>query len=39
MAEFMPLIMFLCVCLVLLSGYPVAFSLGGTALAFASSAN
>ena len=35
MAEFMPLIMFLCVCLVLLSGYPVAFSLGGTALAFA----
>ncbi|TDY03683.1 TRAP transporter large permease [Thiohalophilus thiocyanatoxydans] len=35
MAELMPLLMFLCVGLVLLSGYPVAFSLGGTALAFA----
>ncbi|NNF96006.1 MAG: TRAP transporter large permease subunit, partial [Halobacteria archaeon] len=35
MAEYMPFIMFLCVGLVLLSGYPVAFSLGGTALAFA----
>lgn len=35
MAEYMPLIMFFCVGLVLLSGYPVAFSLGGTALAFA----
>ena len=35
MAEAMPFIMFLCVGLVLLSGYPVAFSLGGTALAFA----
>jgi tripartite ATP-independent transporter DctM subunit len=35
MAEYMPLIMFLCVGLVLLSGYPVAFSLGGTALVFA----
>ena len=35
MAEFMPLIMFVCAGLVLLSGYPVAFSLGGTALAFA----
>ena len=35
MAEYMPLIMFLCVSLVLLSGYPVAFSLGGTALLFA----
>jgi tripartite ATP-independent transporter DctM subunit len=35
MAEYMPLVMFLCVGLVLLSGYPVAFSLGGTALAFA----
>ena len=35
MAELMPLLMVLCVCLVLLSGYPVAFSLGGTALAFA----
>jgi tripartite ATP-independent transporter DctM subunit len=35
MAELMPFIMFLCVGLVLLSGYPVAFSLGGTALVFA----
>ncbi|KPK09666.1 MAG: C4-dicarboxylate ABC transporter [Acidithiobacillales bacterium SG8_45] len=35
MAEYMPFIMFLCVGLVLLSGYPVAFSLGGTALVFA----
>lgn len=35
MAELMPLLMFLVVGLVLLSGYPVAFSLGGTALAFA----
>jgi tripartite ATP-independent transporter DctM subunit len=35
MAEWMPLLMFLVVGLVLLSGYPVAFSLGGTALAFA----
>ncbi len=35
MAEYMPLIMFLSVGLVLLSGYPVAFSLGGTALVFA----
>ncbi len=35
MAEYMPLIMFICVGLVLLSGYPVAFSLGGTALIFA----
>lgn len=35
MAEYLPLIMFICVGLVLLSGYPVAFSLGGTALVFA----
>ena len=35
MVEFIPLILFLVVCLVLLLGYPVAFSLGGTALAFA----
>jgi tripartite ATP-independent transporter DctM subunit len=35
MAEYMPLLMFVCVGLVLLSGYPVAFSLGGTALMFA----
>jgi tripartite ATP-independent transporter DctM subunit len=35
MAELMPLLLFLAVCLVLLLGYPVAFSLGGTALAFA----
>ena len=31
----MALLMFIVVCLVLLSGYPVAFSLGGTALIFA----
>lgn len=35
MLEFMPLIMFGVVCLVLICGYPVAFSLAGTALAFA----
>ena len=35
MSEYMALIMFLAVCLVLLAGFPVAFSLGGTALAFA----
>ncbi|MGW8227364.1 MAG: TRAP transporter large permease [Gammaproteobacteria bacterium] len=35
MAEYLPLIMFVFVGLVLLSGYPVAFSLGGTALVFA----
>ncbi|MBA1445064.1 MAG: TRAP transporter large permease subunit [Gammaproteobacteria bacterium] len=34
-AEFIPLLLFFAVCLVLLLGYPVAFSLGGTALAFA----
>lgn len=35
MAEFIPLIMFACVCAVLMIGYPVAFSLAGTALIFA----
>ena len=35
MAEFIPLFMFLVVCLVLMLGYPVAFSLAGTALIFA----
>ena len=35
MIEWIPLIMFVVVCLVLLSGYPVAFALGGTALLFA----
>ena len=33
-----PLIMFVVVCLVLLSGYPVAFALGGTARWFATPA-
>ena len=33
--DYTPLIMFAVVCLVLLAGYPVAFSLAGTALAFA----
>ena len=35
MSEYLALIMFLSVCLILLSGYPVAFSLAGTALLFA----
>lgn len=35
MMDFIPLLMFACVCLVLLAGYPVAFSLAGTALLFA----
>ena len=33
--EFMPLFMFLTICIVLMMGFPVAFTLGGTALAFA----
>ncbi len=35
MVEFIPFIMFLAVCLVLMAGYPVALSLAGTALIFA----
>ena len=35
MSELLPLLMFLVVCIVLLFGYPVAFSLAGTALLFA----
>ena len=35
MAEFIPLYMFAAVCLLLMLGYPVAFSLSGVALAFA----
>ncbi|OED42052.1 C4-dicarboxylate ABC transporter [Endozoicomonas sp. (ex Bugula neritina AB1)] len=35
MVEFMPLILFSCVCLVLMMGYPVAFTLAGTSLIFA----
>ncbi|MDH5571753.1 MAG: TRAP transporter large permease subunit [Gammaproteobacteria bacterium] len=35
MADLIPFILFFVVCLVLLAGYPVAFSLGGTALVFA----
>jgi tripartite ATP-independent transporter DctM subunit len=34
MTELIPLLLFLTVCLVLMAGYPVAFSLAGTALAF-----
>jgi tripartite ATP-independent transporter DctM subunit len=34
-AELIPLLLFLVVCLVLMAGYPVAFSLAGTALGFA----
>ena len=33
--EWLALLMFICVCVVLLAGYPVAFSLAGTALIFA----
>jgi len=39
MLEYLPLLMFLLVCVVLLAGYPVAFSLGGTALLFAFAGN
>ena len=35
MTEYLPLIMFAAACMVLLLGYPVAFSLAGTALIFA----
>ena len=35
MADVIPLLLFLAVCLVLMAGYPVAFSLAGTALGFA----
>jgi len=35
MGEYMALFMFISVCIILLAGYPVAFSLGGTALLFA----
>jgi tripartite ATP-independent transporter DctM subunit len=35
MAELIPLLLFLVVCMVLMAGYPVAFSLAGTALGFA----
>jgi len=35
MIEYLPLFLFLAVCLVLMLGYPVAFSLGGTSLIFA----
>ena len=36
MVEFIPLLMFVATCIVLLAGYPVALSLAGTALIFAS---
>ena len=35
MMELMPFLLFICICLVLVAGYPVAFSLAGTSLAFA----
>ena len=35
MADLIPFVMFLVVCIVLMAGYPVAFSLAGTALLFA----
>jgi TRAP-type mannitol/chloroaromatic compound transport system permease large subunit len=37
--EWMPLFLFVAVILVLLAGFPVAFTLGGTALAFAAIAS
>ena len=35
MADLIPFMMFFAACLVLMAGYPVAFSLAGTALLFA----
>lgn len=35
MAEMMPILLFACVCLALMAGYPVAFTLGGVSLLFA----
>lgn len=35
MLEIMPLLLFVCICIVLMLGYPVALSLAGTALTFA----
>lgn len=35
MMEIMPFLLFICICLVLLAGYPVAFSLAGTSIFFA----
>ncbi|HKJ10476.1 MAG TPA: TRAP transporter large permease subunit [Gammaproteobacteria bacterium] len=39
MAEWMPIWMFVAVCVLLLAGYPVAFTLAGTALGFATLGN
>ncbi|CAD5106735.1 TRAP transporter large permease [Zestomonas carbonaria] len=35
MAEFMAILLFVCICLTLMAGYPVAFTLGGVSLLFA----
>ncbi len=35
MAEYLPLLLFATVCLIMMAGYPVAFTLAGTALVFA----
>ena len=35
MAELMPILLFACICLALMAGYPVAFTLGGMSLLFA----
>lgn len=35
MMELMPFLLFICICLVLVAGYPVAFSLAGTSIVFA----
>ncbi|MGX5217146.1 MULTISPECIES: TRAP transporter large permease [Pseudomonas] len=35
MVELMPILLFICICLALMAGYPVAFTLGGVSLLFA----
>ncbi|MFL2840652.1 MAG: TRAP transporter large permease subunit [Pseudohongiellaceae bacterium] len=35
MMELMPVLLFICICCILLAGYPVAFTLAGTSIAFA----
>jgi len=35
MMDLMPFLLFICICIVLLAGYPVAFSLAGTSIVFA----
>lgn len=35
MVELMPILLFICICVALMAGYPVAFTLGGVSLLFA----